>query len=32
MENLGTGHGERESSYASWTDFRRAGDSPAELV
>ena len=31
-EKLGTGHGERESSYASWTDFRRASDSPAELV
>lgn len=31
-ERLGTGHGERESSYASWADFRRASDSPAELV
>ena len=31
-DKLGTGHGERESSYASWTDFRRASDSPAELV
>jgi len=31
-DKLGTGHGERESSYASWTDFRRASDSPTELV
>lgn len=31
-EKLGTGHGEREPSYASWTDFRRASDNPAELV
>ena len=31
-EKLGTGHGEREPSYASWTDFRRASDYPAELV
>ena len=31
-EKLGTGHGERESSYASWTDFRRASEQPAELV
>jgi hypothetical protein len=31
-EKLGTGHGERESSYASWTDFRRASERPAELV
>jgi hypothetical protein len=31
-EKLGTGHGEREASQASWTDFRRASASPAELV
>jgi hypothetical protein len=31
-EKLGTGHGQREPSYASWTDFRRASDNPAELV
>jgi hypothetical protein len=31
-DKLGTGHGEREPSYASWTDFRRASDNPAELV
>ena len=31
-EKLGTGHGERESSYASWTDFRRASSNPSELV
>jgi hypothetical protein len=31
-EKLGTGHGEREASWASWTDFRRASDHPAELV
>ena len=31
-DKLGTGHGEREPSYASWTDFRRASERPAELV
>jgi hypothetical protein len=31
-EKLGTGHGEREGSEASWTEFRRASDSPAELI
>src|SRR5262245_47535995 len=31
-EKLGTGHGERESSWASWTDFRRASDNPTEVV
>lgn len=31
-DRLGTGHGERESSYASWTEFRRASESPEEIV
>jgi hypothetical protein len=31
-EKLGTGHGEREASQASWTDFRRASASPSELI
>lgn len=31
-ERLGTGHGEREASEASWADFRRASESPAELI
>jgi hypothetical protein len=31
-EKLGTGHGEREASEASWTDFRRASPSPAEMI
>ncbi len=31
-EKLGTGHGEREASQASWTDFRRASPSPAEMI
>jgi hypothetical protein len=31
-EKLGTGHGEREASEASWTDFRRASERPSELV
>jgi hypothetical protein len=31
-DKLGTGHGERESSYASWTDFRRVSESPEEIV
>ena len=31
-EKLGTGHGEREASEATWTDFRRASDSPAETI
>jgi hypothetical protein len=31
-EKLGTGHGEREASQASWTDFRRSSASPAEMI
>ena len=31
-EKLGTGHGEREASAASWTDFRRASEYPSELI
>ena len=31
-EKLGTGHGEREASEARWTQFRRAGERPAELL
>jgi hypothetical protein len=31
-EKLGTGHGEREASEATWTDFRRASASPSELI
>jgi hypothetical protein len=31
-EKLGTGHGERETSQASWTDFRRASPSPSEMI
>jgi len=31
-ERLGTGHGEREASEATWTDFRRASAAPAELI
>jgi hypothetical protein len=31
-EKLGTGHGEREASAASWTDFRRNSAYPAELI
>jgi hypothetical protein len=31
-EKLGTGHGEREASEASWTDFRRASEYPNELI
>lgn len=31
-EKLGTGHGEREASWASQTVFRRASESPAELL
>jgi hypothetical protein len=30
-ETLGTGHGARESSYASYTTFERAGSSPDEV-
>ena len=30
-ETLGTGHGARESSYASYTSFERAGASPDEV-
>jgi hypothetical protein len=31
-EKLGTGHGEREPSEARWTQFRRAGERPAEML
>lgn len=31
-EKLGTGHGERQASEASWTDFRRASAYPSELI
>lgn len=31
-EKLGTGHGDREASAASWTDFRRASEYPSELI
>ncbi len=31
-ERLGTGHGRSESSYASYTRFERASDTPAETV
>ena len=31
-EKIGTGHGERQASEATWTDFRRATSSPAELI
>jgi hypothetical protein len=31
-EKLGTGHGEREASAVTWTDFRRASESPSELI
>jgi len=31
-EKLGTGHGERETSAVTWTDFRRASESPSELI
>ena len=31
-EKLGTGHGERETSWASQTVFRRASESPSELL
>jgi hypothetical protein len=31
-EKLGTGHGERETSQVSYTDFRRASDRPAEVI
>ena len=30
-ESLGTGHGARESSYASYTTFERASSSPDEV-
>lgn len=32
QESLGTGHGQREDSGASYTTFRRASDRPAEVV
>jgi hypothetical protein len=31
-ERLGTGHGRAESSYASYTQFERASDTPAETI
>lgn len=31
-EKLGTGHGEREASAVTWTDFRRASEAPSELI
>jgi len=31
-EKLGTGHGEREASEATWADFRRASEAPSELL
>jgi len=31
-DKLGTGHGERETSAARWTQFRRAGERPNELI
>jgi hypothetical protein len=31
-EKLGTGHGEREASQVTWTDFRRASENPSELI
>lgn len=31
-ERLGTGHGRSESSYASYTQFERASESPAETI
>jgi hypothetical protein len=31
-DKLGTGHGEREASQVSYTDFRRASDRPAEVI
>ncbi len=31
-ERLGTGHGERERSEATWTSFRRASAHPAETI
>jgi len=31
-EKLGTGHGEREASAATWTDFRRASATPSEMI
>jgi hypothetical protein len=31
-ERLGTGHGRAESSYASYTQFERASDAPAETL
>lgn len=32
QESLGTGHGARESSYASYTTFEREGSNPNEVV
>jgi hypothetical protein len=32
LDKLGTGHGEREQSVVSYTDFRRASAQPAEVI
>jgi hypothetical protein len=32
QERLGTGHGRAETSYASYTQFERASDTPAETI
>jgi hypothetical protein len=32
QERLGTGHGRSETSYASYTQFERASDTPAETI
>src|SRR5256885_5128149 len=32
QERLGTGHGRSETSYASYTRFERASDTPAETI
>src|SRR5208283_4977627 len=31
-ERIGTGHGRNESSYASYTQFERASDTPVETI
>ena len=31
-ERLGTGHGERESSHVGYTEFRRRGNRPDEVI
>jgi hypothetical protein len=32
QKKLGTGHGEREASHVEYTNFRRASDTPAEVI